>query len=619
MMATTSRKQAVLPLVWLGAALALLFTAAITSVSGSGLYATYDLTDPGLLTRLGIPVVRTLAEVAAVISVGALMIATIGVPPQESGTLAAGGYRALRSAGWASIVWLVAALLMVPLTIADATGRPVLPLNFDAVLGLAGSIAQSKAWTLTAAIALLVACMCRVALRWRTTAIIFVVAVLGLLPVVLSGHSSSGGAHDLASSSMLLHVVAAALWIGGLIAVLGQVWRGGEEVLPLVLRFSSVALVCWVVLAVSGAINALIRITPADLFGTPYGILLTAKIVALGLLGVLGHQQRLRSIPAIARSGRVRSLVRLGGVEILLMLATVGLAVGLGRTPPPERTGPPLTEIEQTIGYGLQGAPTATRLMFDWRFDLVFGTAAIAAAVVYLLAVRRVRRTGSWPAARIVAWLFGCGVVLVTTSSGIGRYMPAVFSVQLVGHVLLAGLASMLLIVGRPAALLPTTFGQWPRPLFGRVNPVAALAVFTAPFFVLYLSGAMDSMLSEPWGRLTMNTLFLVAGLVFFGTVLSSRVDKPIERTSLAAAAAAMLAVFCGVLFAAPSVIASDFYRQLALPWLSDLLANQRLGAVLALLFAAIPLAAVVLSSASRLMTSTDHVSRPVSERPPAR
>src|SRR6185437_14111923 len=80
--------------------------------------------------------------------------------------------------------------------------------------------------------------------------------------------------------------------------------------------------------------------------------------------------------------------------------ATFGIAVGLGRTPPP----PVLTEpspVEVAIGYDFAGPPTLARVLFDWRFDLIFGTAAILLAVLYVLGVRRLRRAatgGPWVA-----------------------------------------------------------------------------------------------------------------------------------------------------------------------------------------------------------------------------
>ena len=93
-------------------------------------------------------------------------------------------------------------------------------------------------------------------------------------------------------------------------------------------------------------------------------------------------------------------------------------------------------------------------MLFDWRFDLIFGTAAIVFAAVYLLGVRRLRRRGdAWPTGRIVAWLCGCAVLLFATSSGVGRYMPAMFSMHMAAHMLLSMLAPVLLVLGAPVTL----------------------------------------------------------------------------------------------------------------------------------------------------------------------
>src|SRR5690606_8532365 len=106
----------------------------------------------------------------------------------------------------------------------------------------------------------------------------------------------------------------------------------------------------------------------------------------------------------------------------LLMLATIGLAVALGRTPPPNTGAGLPSRTEVLIGYDLYGPPTFARLAFDWRFDLIFGTAAIVLAAVYVLGVRRLRRRGDrWATGRTVAWLAGCAALLVATSSGLGQ------------------------------------------------------------------------------------------------------------------------------------------------------------------------------------------------------
>ena len=191
-----------------------------------------------------------------------------------------------------------------------------------------------------------------------------------------------------------------------------------------------------------------------DLVRTEYGWLVIGKLVALSLLGVLGWRQRRSGVAALRADPEARApLIRLALVEAALFGATFGIAVGLGRTPPPPLPALP-SATEVAIGYDFAGPPTVARVLFDWRFDLIFGTAAIVMAVLYLAAVRRLRRRGdAWPVGRTLAWMCGCAALLFATSSGLGRYMPAMFSMHMAAHMLLSMLVPILLVLGAPVTL----------------------------------------------------------------------------------------------------------------------------------------------------------------------
>ena len=350
-------------------------------------------------------VIRVLAEAGGVLTAGFFLFAAFLVPPQESGVLSVDGYRAMRAASWAAALWCVAAVLSVPFTVADAFLRPLTTFSdLGRLLTLAFELEQTKAWMLTAGVALLLAIAARVTLMWRSTPVLLVLAVLGLAPVAASGHSSSGGDHDWATASLLWHLAGAALWVGGLVALLAYGRRKGAHLGPAARRFSAVALTCWIVMALSGVINALVRLKVSNLFVTPYGWLTVAKISALVALGVLGYFQRERGVKGIERTGSGRALVRLAGFEVLLMLVTIGLATALSRTPPPDHGADNPSTVELRIGYPLDGPPSLSRTFVDWRFDLILGTAALAMAALYLFGVRRVR---NWPVSKTIAWLGG--------------------------------------------------------------------------------------------------------------------------------------------------------------------------------------------------------------------
>ena len=71
----------------------------IVSLSSAEALAVLGIPDPGVLTVYGLPAVRAIGEIAAVIAVGSLLLAAFLVPPQKSGVLDVDGYRAVRTAG----------------------------------------------------------------------------------------------------------------------------------------------------------------------------------------------------------------------------------------------------------------------------------------------------------------------------------------------------------------------------------------------------------------------------------------------------------------------------------------------------------------------------------------
>ncbi|MGB6070809.1 MAG: CopD family protein, partial [Rhodococcus sp. (in: high G+C Gram-positive bacteria)] len=89
-------------------------------------------------------------------------------------------------------------------------------------------------------------------------------------------------------------------------------------------------------MAVSGVVNAAVRVPVTSLWDSTYGALILAKIAALAIVGTLGWIQRRRTVGALAHDPENRrSLITLSMIETLVLVTTVGLAVALGRTPPP--------------------------------------------------------------------------------------------------------------------------------------------------------------------------------------------------------------------------------------------------------------------------------------------
>lgn len=596
--------------------------AGIGALSLAGALSATGLPDPGPVTTLGLPFVRAAGEIAAVLAVGSFLFAAFLVPPQKSGVLDAGGYRALRLGTVASGVWAVCAALLVPLTISDVSGHRVADLDPGTIWSLAGLINTASAWRWTAILAAVITLASLSVLRWSWTPLLLAGSLVTLIPLGLTGHSSAGGSHDLATNSLLIHLVAASVWAGGLLALLAHGLRDGDHIGLAARRFSTVALWCWVAMALSGVVNALVRVLPSDLLTAGYGRLIVAKFVALCVLGGLGWRQRrsgvaaLQGDPGPPRARRL--LIRLALIEAAVFGLTFGIAVGLGRTapPPPPARLPTIPEAE--IGYDFDGPPTAVRILFDWRFDLIFGTAAIAFAALYVAAVLRLRRRGDhWPPGRTVSWLLGCLALLFVTSSGVGRYMPAMFSMHMVAHMGLSMLVPILLVLGAPVTLalraLPAAGRDAPpgprewllAALHSHVsrfltNPVVATVLFVAGFYGLYLSNLFDTTVSSHAGHLAMNVHFLLSGYLFYWVVIgvdpTPRPIPPLAKVGVVFASLPLHAFFGVVLMGWRKVLGADYYRSLGLSWHTDLMGDQRLGGGIAWAAGEVPLVIVMIA-----------------------
>ena len=619
---------------------AALIAATLAAVSSSQVLQLLGLPDPGVLTRYGLPAANAVGEVAAVVMIGSLLVAAVLVPPQRSGVLDLDGYRAVRTAGAAAAVWAGCALALVPLSMSDTSGQPLGIVFADPLpfVRAVGEIEVAAAWLWTTLLAVVVGLGCRLVLQHRWTPLLLAAAVGTLMPRALTGHSSAGGSHDLATNSLVLHLVAAGLWVGGLTALVLHAMRGGGSLDVATRRFSVVATAAFVVMAASGTVNALVRVPLGQFLSGPYGYLVLAKVVALCLVGWLGWRQRVVALTALAAdpSDR-RAFVRLAVIESMVLTATVGLGVALGRTPPPSAERREPTLVEEVLGYGFDGAPTLARLITEWRFDLLLGTAAVALATIYLLGVRRIRIAGRrWPMRRTASWLVGCVVLLLVTSSGVGRYAPAAFSVHLAVTAALAIVVPLCLVLGTPLTLAAAviqprpvdaapTILDWMRAVFTSTamrwitHPAVTVTAFLGTFYLLYLGGLYDGLAGSHTAHVLINVWALSVGFFFFWSTVGldpvPRPSAPLARVGAVAAALAGYAFFLVAVIMADFVVAGQYYTSLQLGWFDDLAADQRLGGNLAWAVGELPLLLATVIAITRWASTEERRARKRDEK----
>ncbi|MCL9797816.1 cytochrome c oxidase assembly protein, partial [Frankia sp. AgKG'84/4] len=316
--------------------------------------------------------------------------------------------------------------------------------------------------------------------------------------------------------------------------------------------------------------------------------------------------------------GTLGRFVRLAGVELTVLTATLGLAVGLSRTAPPVNDAAvPDDPTRALLGYPMPPPVSAVRLATDWRLDWVFLAGAILAAGLYLAGVRRlVARGHHWPIGRTVAWFVGLFVTVAATSSGLGLYGPVLLSVHMTQHMLLNMLAPIPLVLGAPVTLalralrpataphrtgprewLVATLHSWPVRFL--THPLVVTVNFVGGLYVLYLTSLLTTLMRNHLGHLYMNVHFLAVGLLFFELIIG--IDPLPRRLSHPSRILMMLAVvpfhtFLGLtIMGSTAVMGSGWYDRLVRPWGVSPLSDQHTAGGIAWSFGELPTFTVML------------------------
>ncbi|MGI5158672.1 copper resistance CopC/CopD family protein [Microbispora sp. CA-102843] len=291
--------------VWSGFAALAAGTAVVLLVQGPyadgrSLTAVFDprLLGATLSTRLGYALLARLVLVAVI---GVVFLIAVGRPspvarpdttettgPETTGRASAGP----ESAGFESAGFEPAGFEPAGLEPAGAARRIALP-----AVAVAGAVAMTLTWT-------------------------------------LADHAQSGAQIWLAVPATSLHLLAMALWLGGLVAlavcVLAPARKRGPALLslePALPRFSRLALLCFAVIAVTGLYLSWRQVgTWGALGGTDFGRLLLGKLAAV--LGVLALASGARRF--VQRRDRVRRAPQDPGAAVRRLRRSVAGEVVLG-------------------------------------------------------------------------------------------------------------------------------------------------------------------------------------------------------------------------------------------------------------------------------------------------
>jgi cytochrome c oxidase assembly factor CtaG len=117
-------------------------------------------------------------------------------------------------------------------------------------------------------------------------------------------------------------------------------------------------------------------------------------------------------------------------------------------------------------------------------------------------------------------------------------------------------------------------------------HPLVVLPLFIASFYAVYFTGLFEPLATTHVGHLVMNMHFIVIGYLYYWVIIgvdpAPRQLSYLVKLGLLLAALPFHAFFGLALMNSNTVLGQHWYSQLDLPWVSSLLADQRLGGAIA-------------------------------------
>ena len=248
----------------------------------------------------------------------------------------------------AALILLSGLALLLAVT-ANMAGSPAAAFDPDTIGTVLFDTGFGHVWCWRLLFALLLTGACVAPLGRRRIPATLALSLLLLVSLGWVGHAVEGQgvvrfAHEI---NQMAHLLAAGLWLGGLVPLIWLLRRArrpsdpawiavARDVVP---RFSHMGYAAVALLAGTGAINTLLLVGSLDgLAGTPYGRLLTLKISLFLAMVAVALFNRLRLLPRLRRepqpSAPIEALARSVLVEQALGFAVVAVVSALGTWPP---------------------------------------------------------------------------------------------------------------------------------------------------------------------------------------------------------------------------------------------------------------------------------------------
>jgi putative copper export protein len=154
-----------------------------------------------------------------------------------------------------SAIWVIGAFGTIIFTLAQILGTSLADaLDVTVIRSFITQISLGKYLAFQALMATVVLLFSFGVRKIESLIILLALTIAGLVAPVFESHAASSGSHSLVIGSLVIHVIALSLWVGGVIALAFLTPQDRAVAVP---RFSQVALWAAIAVVISGAVNAL--------------------------------------------------------------------------------------------------------------------------------------------------------------------------------------------------------------------------------------------------------------------------------------------------------------------------------------------------------------------------
>ena len=558
-----------------------------------------QFSDPGPLIRFGTPIAKGLMNLAMAMAIGTLVLAAFAANDKSAVLRKLLNLSAISAAAW---VLIGSAHFLLSFISVSGASFSVDPSFSQGLFVYATEIELGISFGLNLLAALAIATLALMVSSLTGTALTAALGLASLIPLALIGHASGTENHSLAVNSLGMHLVGIVIWVGGLIALFAirPELQGNSK--PLALRYSSLALASFALVAISGIGSSYVRLPSFESLASPYGALLILKAGLLIALGVFGAIYRRGILQKIDQKG---SFFKLALLEISVMGLAVGMGTALARTATPVEQG---EFIVPTPAQFLTGEMLPPEFTFETFFtvtkvDILWLVIALAAMGAYLIGVRILKLRGdSWPLARTASWMLGMLLLIFTTSGSLNAYQEYLFSVHMIAHMSLTMAIPVLLVPGAPVTLLMRAVHkrtdesrgvrEWvlwavhTKPAMFIAHPGFAAINFAASLVIFYFTPIFDWATREHIGHQWMIVHFLITGYLFVQSLIGidpgpARVGYPFRIITLILVMA-FHAFFGVALMTGSGLLLPDWFGAMGRTWGLPPLGDQQNGGAIA-------------------------------------